>query len=136
MKKYYMVFGIILIGIFLVSSCSTAPKACTMDAKVCPDGSAVGRDGGNNCEFFPCPEVSSGQLGMEPIGCTEEAKLCPDGSAVGRNADNNCEFDPCPDEGTEEPKLIACTMEAKLCPDGSSVGRNHDNNCEFDPCPR
>jgi hypothetical protein len=30
------------------------PVACTMDAKVCPDGSAVGRQG-PNCEFAPCP---------------------------------------------------------------------------------
>lgn len=28
--------------------------ACTMDAKICPDGSAVGRQG-PNCEFAPCP---------------------------------------------------------------------------------
>ncbi len=28
--------------------------ACTMDAKICPDGSAVGRSG-PNCEFTPCP---------------------------------------------------------------------------------
>ncbi|MBN2459286.1 DUF333 domain-containing protein [Candidatus Woesearchaeota archaeon] len=34
--------------------------ACTEDAKVCPDGSAVGRDPYNNCEFFPCP----GGVGM------------------------------------------------------------------------
>jgi hypothetical protein len=31
------------------------PKACTMEAKECPDGSYVGRDSGNNCEFSPCP---------------------------------------------------------------------------------
>jgi hypothetical protein len=30
------------------------PVACTMDAKMCPDGSAVGRQG-PNCEFAPCP---------------------------------------------------------------------------------
>jgi hypothetical protein len=29
--------------------------ACTMEAKLCPDGSAVGRTG-PNCEFAPCPE--------------------------------------------------------------------------------
>mmetsp|Transcript_19983 Transcript_19983/g.47692 ORF Transcript_19983/g.47692 Transcript_19983/m.47692 type:complete len:507 (+) Transcript_19983:50-1570(+) len=29
--------------------------ACTMDAKECPDGSFVGRDWSNNCEFEPCP---------------------------------------------------------------------------------
>lgn len=31
-----------------------AHTACTMDAKLCPDGSAVGRSG-PNCEFAPCP---------------------------------------------------------------------------------
>jgi hypothetical protein len=28
--------------------------ACTMEAKLCPDGSAVGRSG-PKCEFTPCP---------------------------------------------------------------------------------
>jgi len=28
--------------------------ACTMEAKICPDGSGVGRTG-PNCEFAPCP---------------------------------------------------------------------------------
>ena len=31
-----------------------APRACTMEAKLCPDGSAVGRSG-PNCEFALCP---------------------------------------------------------------------------------
>jgi len=31
-------------------------KACTMEAKLCPDGSYVGRTG-PNCEFSPCPGV-------------------------------------------------------------------------------
>lgn len=29
-------------------------QACTMEAMVCPDGSAVGRTG-PNCAFAPCP---------------------------------------------------------------------------------
>lgn len=33
---------------------STPMVACTMEAKMCPDGSAVGRSG-PNCEFAPCP---------------------------------------------------------------------------------
>lgn len=33
---------------------SDRPVACTMEAKICPDGSAVGRTG-PNCEFAPCP---------------------------------------------------------------------------------
>lgn len=31
------------------------PVACTMEAKICPDGTAVGRTG-PNCEFAPCPQ--------------------------------------------------------------------------------
>ncbi|MDC0721391.1 hypothetical protein [Nannocystis bainbridge] len=34
-----------------------APKACTKEAKVCPDGSTVGRTG-PDCEFAACPEGS------------------------------------------------------------------------------
>ena len=30
------------------------PTACTMEARLCPDGSYVGRTG-PNCEFTPCP---------------------------------------------------------------------------------
>lgn len=30
-------------------------QACTMEAKLCPDGSSVGRSG-PNCEFTPCPQ--------------------------------------------------------------------------------
>ena len=32
--------------------------ACTEEAKLCPDGSAVGRTGAK-CEFAPCPPISS-----------------------------------------------------------------------------
>jgi hypothetical protein len=34
------------------------PVACTMEAKLCPDGSSVGRSG-PNCEFSACPGAST-----------------------------------------------------------------------------
>lgn len=39
--------------------------ACTMEAKICPDGSSVGREG-PSCEFAPCPGEGSGlqQIGV------------------------------------------------------------------------
>lgn len=44
-----------------ISTNSASPKstniACTMEAKVCPDGSSVGRSG-PNCEFTVCPTTS------------------------------------------------------------------------------
>lgn len=39
---------------FIEPVASSSPVACTMEAKICPDGSAVGRSG-PNCDFDPCP---------------------------------------------------------------------------------
>lgn len=35
-------------------------QACTMEAKICPDGSAVGRTG-PNCEFAACPDIATSE---------------------------------------------------------------------------
>lgn len=68
---------------------------CTTEAKICPDGSGVGRTG-PNCEFAPCPAAASDAApDAAPVACTREAKVCPDGSAVGRTGPN-CEFAECP----------------------------------------
>jgi hypothetical protein len=73
------------------------PVFCTMDAKMCPDGSYVGRQG-PNCEFAACPGPGAmAPAPSEPVACTMEAKICPDGSAVGRQGPN-CEFALCPGE--------------------------------------
>ena len=40
-----------------IPSQSPSPVACTAEAKICPDGSSVGRTG-PNCEFAPCPSVA------------------------------------------------------------------------------
>lgn len=37
-----------------LSPSTLSPRACTEEAKQCPDGSYVGRTG-PNCEFAPCP---------------------------------------------------------------------------------
>lgn len=39
-----------------IPSPSQILKACPLDARVCPDGSSVGR-GGPNCEFTACPKM-------------------------------------------------------------------------------
>ena len=82
------------------------PIGCTMEAKICPDGSAVGRSG-PKCEFAPCPsetlceggacpEVVPPVTPTDPIACTMEAKQCPDGiTYVGRSGPK-CEFAECP----------------------------------------
>lgn len=39
------------------SSTQTSQKACTLEAKICPDGSTVGRSG-PKCEFATCPTAA------------------------------------------------------------------------------
>lgn len=45
------------------------PVACTMEAKLCPDGSAVGRVG-PRCEFAPCPTGTA----IDEVGVQIESK--------------------------------------------------------------
>lgn len=66
--------------------------ACTLEAKLCPDGSAVGRTG-PNCEFAACPEVSDGDdnQGILPYksgvrGVVTRGPMCP----VVREGDDSC----------------------------------------------
>jgi len=56
--------------------------ACTMEAKICPDGSAVGRNG-PNCEFTPCPTEALCEGGTCPADDNQKT-TCPAGS---RDAD-------------------------------------------------
>lgn len=51
--------------------------ACTMEAKLCPDGSAVGRTG-PNCEFAACPTTgNSGIKGTVLLGPTCPVERIP-----------------------------------------------------------
>ena len=61
-KLLYLLIGVAVVSSLLYVFTSTGintPQeiACTMEAKICPGGSAVGRSG-PNCEFAPCPLVS------------------------------------------------------------------------------
>jgi len=65
MKKIYL--SVVVIVLFLVAgyfaytnyATSLRQVACTMEAKICPDGSSVGRTG-PNCEFTACPDETAG----------------------------------------------------------------------------
>ncbi len=43
-----------------------SPIMCTLDAKICPDGSSVGRTG-PNCEFAPCPSDAASAISEDWI---------------------------------------------------------------------
>lgn len=89
MKEYLVIIGVVavtvLIGFWVVNTrMVNAPdeKACTQEAKLCPDGSAVGRTG-PNCEFAACPTASTtGNGGVLPYnsgirGTVSLGPTCP-----------------------------------------------------------
>lgn len=57
-----------------IKTLTTTPVACTMDAKICPDGSSVGRVG-PNCEFAACPGGGGGSDTTLPAWCARYGKL-------------------------------------------------------------
>lgn len=63
-----------VVGVYFVYKEVKEPKiiACTMEARLCPDGSYVGRTG-PNCEFADCPAIeNSGIKGIALLG-----PMCP-----------------------------------------------------------
>lgn len=59
---------IILAAVAAILAQSTHPKACTLEAKLCPDGSAVGRVL-PNCEFAPCKTECQSDADCVPMEC-------------------------------------------------------------------
>ena len=49
------------------------PVACTMEAKLCPDGSYVSRQG-PNCEFAPCPDGKPPRQDVAPMPVNPDKK--------------------------------------------------------------
>ncbi len=84
MKLSVFVISILLIGLIALFGCTNENNvvACTEEAKICPDGSAVGRIG-PNCEFADCPKL--------PKNCVSWFDGC-----------NNCTV--------ENGELSACTL--------------------------
>ena len=69
MEKHIAITLLLLLA--AISACTIddagqSPRVCTADAKLCPDGSAVGRDPGNGCAFYDCP-ASQDDLDEKPI---------------------------------------------------------------------
>ncbi len=48
-------------------------KACTLEAKICADGSSVGREG-SSCEFAACPIPSLSPIASSSAVATDSAQ--------------------------------------------------------------
>ena len=128
-----------------------APVHCTADAKKCPDGSSVGRDSNNNCEFHPCPDPCGGSCLFnqdcliqkikcpEGMVCTPRAvcfdkpcnRRCPKGD-VCEHMVAPCLIPPCP--VVETCKTVVQPKCDKKCPKGE-VCEIVVAPCLIPPCP-
>ena len=67
MKKIMLI--LFLVSIILISGCIRLPQACKLDAKVCPDGTSVGRDpSSKNCEEFILVQQLISLIFIIPLG--------------------------------------------------------------------
>ena len=90
----------------IVESPTPEPVACTMDALICPDGTAVGRVP-PSCEFEACPSEENNEVGLDTFPM--ETFVCPESDYV------DCMPGP-------EPAKLECTDEflswaTQNCPD-------------------
>jgi hypothetical protein len=108
----YLYLSLILL-ILILSGCSKNDNAlmCTQEAKICSDGTAVGRNGSNNCEFNACP-ADKIYIGESPekcmvikFACTENRQAFFDDKGCG------CEVI----KTTEKLKAIDCTERTQAC---------------------
>lgn len=120
--------------------CTTCEGGVNLDAKVCPGGSAIGREclsrGDGTCGYdFPeCPGGDPGAVGTACGTCNgpmrEDARTCSNGQTYGRQClwkiDGTCdwEFPACPGDCSA---AGACGNDpvpdiARVCADGTSVG--------------
>ena len=82
---------------------------CTMDAKLCSDGSYVSRNANNNCRFNACPDDDEeDDEDDDKVICAMDVKICPDGTEVGRT-NPNCEFR-CPQQYNFSKERVCCKI--------------------------
>jgi hypothetical protein len=110
---------LIFVSLF-IAGCQQSQKACTQEAKICADGSAVGRTW-PNCEFAPCPNevVDSNPIvcGPCPMFAPPAPGWCSNGTIVpGKKDECNCTSPP---RCLKEEDKHYCSIEsrkAEVCP--------------------
>lgn len=123
----YLLIGIVMLatlggtyyfGKSIISPKSNQPKACTQEAKQCPDGSYVGRTE-PNCEFKPCPTSNPPQTQDRAKERETYAEATPNPDISGCKVDSDCDVNTCSctaarrDTLTRNMCLVMCPGEPK-----------------------
>jgi hypothetical protein len=110
---------VIIAGIYYYQSISSKQpqtRACTQEAKLCPDGSAVGRIG-PNCEFSPCPAAPTQETACLSSGGQATSSLCC------KSADdfpNTCLVGACGCSPDNSKSIKTCDCGEGKCFDGAT----------------
>ena len=125
---------ILVLLTMILSSCTTNnPVACTQEAKLCPDGTAVGRVP-PNCEFEECPAVAVDE-GQKTAGCNYEV---PDKNYIGKSK-SACEVIKFMCEQSQKPFFDECGCGCGKSGEQPSNGesneeRSNESNLEEHYC--
>lgn len=103
--KQFGIIALASIALLVLLGC-VEQKACTADAKICPDGTTVSRSPALNCEFNSCPQTTGGE--QQPAGAAEQV-VGPEAYANEQQA-----FDAIAGEVEGMPELSDAELEALL----------------------
>ena len=144
------VFAVMAIALFLVSACAPTEnrgpgpeegRLCTQEVKECPDGSSVGRNPANNCEFNACPEPAveenrTGGSAGEPAKDNKtqekpsELPKGPQGACKAEDRDRACTKEYVPVCGWYLPSKVQCVRYPCAATYGNACAACADSNVE------
>jgi len=139
----YAIIILSLVSLLILSACAALPKACTMEAKLCPDGSSVGRTG-PNCEFSVCPVVNNTDNntqnltgGRTYINNDSNCKInfmCIQGTQAFHDA-NGCGCEPIPPVNITQQCEVMCAVGYHSSSNGTNCSCVPDNQTMVDQKP-
>jgi putative hemolysin len=118
----YLIMILAIASLVILSGC-TAMRACTQEAKLCADGTSVGRQG-PNCEFPECPSGEKSYVSTDLEQCKVIKFMCVEGKKPFQdNKGCGCE----PATQIANPASVYCkdnggALEIRTAADGSQTG--------------
>lgn len=124
-----------MVSLVILSAC-TQLQACTQEARLCPDGSAVGRTG-PNCEFPACPEnnITNNVTEKCDVVCASGWHLYNDARGCGCEQDNSSLAAKCSSyNGAYDPQYKECAgISKEQCESINGTFNECGSACRHDP---
>ena len=136
LQIFIVILLLVLIGVIMAAFNIGKPRvfapepeevSCTLEAKICPDGTAVGRVG-PNCEFAACP-IEKEEIVGDDMPESEKGESCQNAGGAWDEEFSEClgvsqeicteiggVFDECASDCKNDPDAEICTLRcAQVC---------------------